>query len=139
MENTLPHDLEAEAAVLGSCLLDNGAIPYVCSKLTPDSFYMRSHAAVFEAIQDAHEKNETVDEITLRDKLGGRHKELIYALITRVPSSSLLDKWVSVVRKHALARRAILACHNGLRDLEDAGLPDDVVAQIIEDLEGARS
>lgn len=139
VDNLPPQDLEAEAAVLGACILDSSAVPYVVSKLTVKSFWSRRHQAVFQAIKESHEKNEPIDEITLRAKVEPEYRDLLFDLIRDVPSAAKATSYVAAVRKYALARDAISALTNGLHDIEEAGLPDDVVAQTIEALEKARS
>ena len=50
----LPHNTEAEQAVLGCVLLDADAPIHILSELTPDDFYSKAHANIFEEIGRAH-------------------------------------------------------------------------------------
>jgi hypothetical protein len=52
----LPHDLEAEAAVLGWLLVDHQAIGEALWQLTPGDFYSPKHAAVYRVLLGFHER-----------------------------------------------------------------------------------
>ena len=44
----LPHNLEAEQAVLGSMLIDQNCIKDVMDKLQPGDFYLQQNRDIFE-------------------------------------------------------------------------------------------
>ena len=44
-----PHDLEAEASVLGAILLDPAAITRVLESLNPEDFYRENHGQIYRA------------------------------------------------------------------------------------------
>ncbi len=46
-----PHNLEAEASVLGSALVDNDAIDRVEGLITADAFYKEAHRKIWRAIE----------------------------------------------------------------------------------------
>lgn len=45
-----PHSQEAEQAILGALLLDNGAWERVADVLQPADFYLPAHAAIYRSI-----------------------------------------------------------------------------------------
>ena len=47
---TLPHNLEAEQALLGAILINNEALNQVAAFLEPAHFYLPVHGRVFEAV-----------------------------------------------------------------------------------------
>src|SRR5262245_6066548 len=65
-----PHNLEAEMSVLGSVMLDNAVLPDVAAILPrPDFFYRAAHQAIWKAVLDLYGEGETVDAITVSDRL----------------------------------------------------------------------
>ena len=64
LADRLPHDPEAERAVLGAVLLDPGAMLHIIEKLRVDEFYLESHRIVYQSCLDLHEKGEAADLVT---------------------------------------------------------------------------
>ena len=48
-EKLLPHDIEAEEAVIGSMLIDGESFLQISSTLTPDDFYREKNRLCFAA------------------------------------------------------------------------------------------
>ncbi len=70
----MPESLAAEAAVLGSMVIDPVCIGQVVEMLGRDSFYRVEHQLIYDAIIALYEKNrgEGIDGVLLRDELEGR-------------------------------------------------------------------
>lgn len=68
-ETFVPHNEEAEQALLGAILLNNQAIEQVSDFLRPEHFYYPVHEKIFRAIQILLDKNQIADPITLKDFL----------------------------------------------------------------------
>ena len=49
-ERALPNSSEAERAILGAVLLDNGLISQAIEQLRPEDFYVPSHRRIFIAM-----------------------------------------------------------------------------------------
>src|SRR4029078_5904947 len=49
-ERSLPNSSEAERAILGAVLLDNGLISQAIELLRPEDFYVPSHRRIFNAM-----------------------------------------------------------------------------------------
>ena len=62
---TVPHDLRAEAAVLGAMIIDNQVISDVMGILIPDHFYLPAHRLLFEAIHELDRTGSAVDMVLL--------------------------------------------------------------------------
>ena len=71
-ERVPPHSVAAEAAVLGSMLLDRDAISLAVQHLKAEEFYRPDHGLVFQAIVDLYDKNQPVDLVTLAEELRRR-------------------------------------------------------------------
>ena len=65
----LPHDLDAEQAVLGCLLINSEAIDKVRGILSPSDFYADRNGAVFAAAQALAERGEPLDILTLKVEL----------------------------------------------------------------------
>src|SRR5258708_15530761 len=72
VEKLLPQNVEAEAGVLGSLLIDPEAVVQVAEFLRPDDFYRDAHRTIFQAVLELYESGEPADLITLTDELQRR-------------------------------------------------------------------
>ena len=95
-----PHDIEAEQAVLGSCLTDKDAVMDAVEKLRPESFYREDSKLIFEAIFNLYNRSEPVDLVTVKDELtsmgsfeniGGY--EYLATLPDKVPTTTNVQKY----------------------------------------------
>mgnify|MGYP002507123984 CR=1 FL=1 len=110
----LPHSIEAEQALLGSLLVDNGGerTNKVLSMVKSETFYNRQHGVIFDAVKGLHSKNLPVDFLTVTERLNGMGVEfggLSYlAEITKgTPSAANMIGYATVIRDHAISRYAI--------------------------------
>lgn len=131
-QQTAPHSLEAEVAVLGAALLSATAAGEVVEAVQAEDFYRPAHRTVYEAIADLFARGESVDPITLVDKLT-RHGKLddvggasaIHDLIAGVPTAAHAAYYAGIVQDRAVRRRLIDAAghlarlgYDGDEDLE---------------------
>lgn len=70
----MPESLEAEAAVLGSMILDRECIGQVIQLITAGAFYRPEHREIFDALVALYESNSHIDLVLLRDELKKRKK-----------------------------------------------------------------
>ena len=57
LDRIVPHSLDAERAVLGSVLLDNGALNLVLESLSKDDFFSESHRLILEKMLNLSERS----------------------------------------------------------------------------------
>lgn len=69
-----PSASEIEAAVLGAMLIEKEAVPKAIEMLTKESFYLRSHQQIFEAMISLFEAGEPIDTVTLYEELKKRNQ-----------------------------------------------------------------
>jgi replicative DNA helicase len=62
----LPHNLEAEQALLGALLVNNAAAEKVQGFLMPEHFYEPVHGRIFDAIVKLMERGQTADPVKLK-------------------------------------------------------------------------
>ncbi|MCQ2978824.1 MAG: replicative DNA helicase [Clostridia bacterium] len=67
--NVIPHDVNAERAILSACITDKEAIIDVTGKITKDDFFVEEHKVIFEAIEDLFNDNINVDLVVLYNKI----------------------------------------------------------------------
>jgi replicative DNA helicase len=60
---------EVEMAVLGAMLIEKEAVPKGIELLTPETFYLKEHSIIFEAMKNLFEANEPIDTVTLYEEL----------------------------------------------------------------------
>ena len=61
----LPHNDEAEQAVLGCVMIDEKAPIAILNELKPSDFYQKAHERIFEAMINVSLRNQPVDIVTL--------------------------------------------------------------------------
>ena len=110
-----PHSIEAEKALLGCILIENKALTKVVSNLQANSFYKPSHSKIYKAMLELFEENETIDSITVVDKLqkkgdlenvGGAF--YISSLTTETASSENVEYYAKIVSNKSILRNIIL-------------------------------
>ncbi|MHC4249332.1 MAG: replicative DNA helicase [Planctomycetota bacterium] len=126
-ERIPPQDIEAEAATLGSMLLEGEAAGLVLERLAPEDFYRSAHREIFLAVRDIYVADRQADVVLLRDHLSGKGKleevggtEYIHSLATAVPSAANVEGYAKIVKDKAIARSLISAATSILRDAEGA-------------------
>jgi replicative DNA helicase len=124
----MPESLAAEAAVLGSMIMDPECIGEVIEHLGRDSFYRTEHQKIFEAIIGLYEKNrgEAIDGVLLRDELEKRRQleeiggvEYIAKILDSLPSSANVLYYAGIVKDKHLLRETIAAASEILEDAFD--------------------
>lgn len=117
MSRPVPHDLEAEAHLIGACLYRNDAISSSALIITPGDFHSPNNAATYQAILDLFAAGVPVDVRTVSDKLAGKglaDAELAAAM-SGVPASTHAEQYARIVIAHA-ARRRLIAVASELAD-----------------------
>ena len=128
---TMPESLEAEAAVLGSMMLDPKCIGDVVQKIKAEAFYRLEHQMMFDAIVALWEKkkDEDFDLVLLRDELKKRNQleeiggpEYLEKIAYAVPSSANVEHYVQIVKEKQMLRELIAAAGEVMTDaFETAG------------------
>lgn len=113
---TPPHNPQAEAAVIGACLLNPKAVTDALEHLNGDEFYTPNHARIWDAICALHTAGTPIDPVTVADQLQTTgHLELVggtAALVdleTATPTTSNAGHYARIVAQHATLRRLIAA------------------------------
>ena len=114
VEKVMPHNIDAEQAVLGSMFLSKYAAQKCVENLSNDLFYLEAHDKIFTIIHDLIEVSKPVDITTVTEELekkkwlkniGG--VSYLTELINSVPSASNVDEYIKIVNEKAVLRRLI--------------------------------
>ena len=112
---TLPQNIEAEKAVLGSILLDDQAINGALEEVSINDFYDQNHKKIFSAMLELDGENKPIDVVTLYEKLKSKKSMLqeiggstyLTQLVEFVPSSSNVNIYARSVREKSILRSMI--------------------------------
>jgi replicative DNA helicase len=125
---SMPESLAAEAAVLGSMIVDPRCIGDVIETLNRNAFYHSEHQMLFDAVIHLYEKNhgEGIDGLLVRNELERRNQldavggsEYLQRVIETVPSSASVQYYADIVREKMLLRETIIAASEILTDAYD--------------------
>jgi replicative DNA helicase len=114
----VPHNREAEEAVIGSVMINPEAYYDVAQFLQADDFYIVRNRWIWEAYTRLHERRAPIDFLTVQEELersgvladvGG--PAYLTALVNQVPSSLHADTYGHMVEQSALRRRMLTAAN----------------------------
>ncbi|MGN1222612.1 MAG: replicative DNA helicase [Christensenellales bacterium] len=110
----LPHNLDAEQAILGCMLIDDRVPMTVFSELHTEDFYSEAHRNIFDAMLKIYKNNSPIDFVTLTDELEktGILNEVgsvtyITSLTNSVPSSANFMHYVELIKRDSVLRNLI--------------------------------
>ena len=113
-EKLLPHDIEAEEAVVGSILIDGEAILQVLSFLKSTDFYREKNRLCYEACIAIFRRSEAINQITVSHQLSidGRMDQVggasyLSHLVASVPTSVHIEHYGQIVSRTATMRHLI--------------------------------
>ena len=116
-EKLLPHDLEAEEAVLGSVLIDGECLTRLAPLLKEGDFYRERNQVCFDAATALFQRHQAVDQVTLAGELARTEK------LDLVGGMAYLSHLVSITPTsvHAEYYAQSVSRTSGMRRLIDAG------------------
>lgn len=122
----IPHNINAEQAVLGSLFLTKKALEKAMEVLTEDIFYLDNHNKIFTAIKAIYNKGFSVDLTTVVEELNNRNwltqiggVEYLTEIIESVPSAANIDEYIQIIEKKAVLRKLIDSATEILTDSYD--------------------
>lgn len=131
---TIPHDQEAEQAILGSILYDPSIVDEIFDRINPENFYLPAHQFIYDAMSDLIVAENPIDEITLGDILKSRSQleecggfDYIGSLVDCSSEAKNIGKYIEIVLGHYQKREVMLLASNSSRIARDPGTPASVV------------
>ncbi len=116
LERALPNSAEAERAILGGVVLDNGLISQAIELLRPEDFYVPSHRRIFMAMIALFERGAEINPILIGEELKKENAlesvggiSFITNLTYGLPHSTNIAHYAKVVRGKSMLRQLIKA------------------------------
>ncbi len=148
-DRPLPHNLEAERAVLGAVLLDAEAIHRAVEFIKDTDFFRDAHRRIFAKMLELAESRQAIDFITIKDELG-RSGDLdqvggpayIASLVDGLPRGVNVADYARIVKEKSSLRSLIQSANRVLTSAyqaeDDAGaIIDEAEREIFAIAEGA--
>ena len=134
---TMPHDQEAEQAILGSILFDILIIDDILEKIKPEHFYLISHQYIFSAILELDRNERVVDEILICDVLKSKNQldeaggiGYISSLVDCSPEAKNIGKYIDIVLGHFHKREVLQLSNDSSKTARD---PQKPASEVISD------
>ncbi|MGN0771623.1 MAG: replicative DNA helicase [Christensenellales bacterium] len=131
----VPHNVEAEQAVLGAILADNAIAIDIVPNLSKDDFYLEAHQEIFDQIRDLNNRNLPMDVVTLTEALtkSGKLKKvggmsMLTQLLDAIPSTANYEYYVGILKNNSLLRRIIRNCNEIVYNAHTQEDADNVLA-----------
>ena len=111
LTKSLPHDAQAEQAVLGAMLIDADCVKDVMDQLRAADFYLRQNREIFDTISHMFVYSLPIDGVTVAGELekAGYYNEntrnYLIQLMEVTPTSANVMEYVRIVRDKALMRQ----------------------------------
>jgi replicative DNA helicase len=123
---TIPHDLEAEQAVLGAIIANNDLVSEIANELTQNSFHSEPHRHIFRGILELDSEEKEINEIMLGDRLKQFSKldeiggyAYLAELVECAPHDANPIFFAKIIKEHAIARDIISICNDVGRKARD--------------------
>lgn len=132
-----PHHKESERGVVGAMMLDRDAAIIATGMLTPEDFYLKECAYVFEAVRSVVDEGATIDPTTVSNRLQEMDApaeiasgEFLRDLCMWASTSAVVEQHIEIVKKKALLRKMIkLSQEIEARCYSDSGDADDILEE----------
>ncbi len=112
----MPNNVDAEAAVLGSIIIDVRAADTLIPQLEADDFYLAQNRTIFLAMKSLQERSVTIDTVSVADclDLQGKLDEVgsisyLGELAQVTPSSANAEYYLSILKRESMKRKVIFA------------------------------
>ncbi|MEG2351164.1 MAG: replicative DNA helicase [Bacilli bacterium] len=113
-EKNMPHNLDAEKAVLGAAFLSKYALQKICDELEEQSFYSDANAKIFNVLSELSSKDTPIDMTIVANRLSDKkiltqvgNVEYLSEIIDSVPSAANADYYINIVKEKSVARNII--------------------------------
>lgn len=136
MDRLPPQNLEAEASVLGSLMLDKDAIIKIADILHSEDFYEEKNKYIYLVMLELYEKSISIDILTVSNLLEEQKRlefvggsSYLANLVNTVPTAAHITHYASIVRRKGSLRRLIHAAG----EITNLGYKEDMDIEMILD------
>lgn len=139
----IPHDAEAEKAVLGAIFINPEAVAEASAVVQPDDFYERANRLIYQGMLELSDDEKAIDPLTLKDVLEQKNQledsggvAYLAELAVETPTAAHVTYYAQIVHRKALLRRLISASQkiiaNAMQDSDDVtNILDDAESEIM--------
>jgi len=131
----LPHNEDAEKAVLASLVIDNKLINEAVETLAPKHFYSEKHALTFEAILGLWKEKKPVDLVLLTNYLKDRVPATnLTEIVSSQPTSANFSHHLEILKDYYLRRLIIEESSNYIKQAGSEKDGSELLASMVQDL-----
>tara|TARA_B100001750_G_C15515688_1_gene606953 strand:- start:2497 stop:3834 length:1338 start_codon:yes stop_codon:yes gene_type:complete len=124
----MPHDIDAEEAIIGSLLIDGESISKITPILKTEDFYTERNRWCFKSAISIFNRNESINQVSISHELAinnllenvGGNAYLAH-LVQSVPTPLHIEQYAQIVHKTSLMRQLIKAAD----DIANIGYESD--------------
>lgn len=137
MKNEIPHDDEAERALIGACLIEpQRCIPVIVKRLVgSEAFHDLRHKKIFAAINSMETSD--VDCVTVNSAVG------MFDYLNRCTeacfSTANLESWLEIVEEKHTLRKILKFCHEAIANVESSSPVGEIVDSLEQNVMRLRS
>jgi replicative DNA helicase len=114
--DTPPQNLDVEASLLGSLLIDSEGFIKIADLISSEDFFDAQHRTIFAAMKALHDKRSPVDVLTLSEQLKSKDQleavggaSYLTELTNFVPTAAHMEQYAQIVADKSVRRRLISA------------------------------
>lgn len=128
--------LDAEAAVVGSILIDAGCLPAVEEILRPEDLALAAHQAIYRAALTLRRRGGAIDPVLIREEAAREGADIdsryLLELMDRTPTAANAKEYAGIARKASLRRAVDKLCDQAKAEAA-GGDPGAVLAGLARD------
>ncbi len=113
-----PSATDIEASVLGAMMIEREAVPKAIELLSTDSFYLKEHKLIFDAMVSLFESGEPIDTVTLYEELKKRGRSedaggavYLSKLSQNISSAANIEYHAKIILEKEILRGLITSSH----------------------------
>lgn len=119
LNKIMPHNMEAEEALIGSIFINNEGLYKIIDAVRSDDFYNPANKEIFGTIISLFNEKSPIDLVTITDKLDsqGSLEEIggptyLSRIVNSVPTASHIVQYANIVREKKVLRDLIIAAND---------------------------
>mgnify|MGYP003150626126 FL=1 len=134
LKKKVPHNEEAEEALLGCCFVNNNSDIYneISSRLQVEDFYNLTNKKIWQAMGALADKGTVIDTVTICDQLSDE-ENINYDIIrisNKVDTPFSVNHYIDIVLQKSKLRKIRRGCMTGLDLLESEDSPEIILDKI---------
>ena len=121
-----PAAVDIEASVLGAMMIEREAVPKAIELLSSNSFYLKEHKLIFDAMVSLFESGEPIDTVTLYEELKKREQSedaggavYLSKLSQNISSAANIEYHAKIILEKEILRGLITSSHEIARAAYD--------------------